>query len=298
MQKALWGHLQKFPQFVLTGRTLDRFVLSDLLERETRFFPKYPLAPANLFEDWVSGDYSAATDTLDIRHTKAVLEMALLHVDWSPKHQDVLRSVLYEQTIEYPQGAVPKFRQRTGQLMGSVLSFPVLCIVNLVTYWSALEEYIGAEVEIDDLPVLVNGDDILFRANTGFYEIWKHKAKSAGFALSLGKNYIHPRFFTVNSELWYCQGGDPNTLKFLPFLNVGLLTGQSKITGRQNASLCLCGISITSFYEDLSTPFVRIAGSFTITRGPLPFSQVTAATTSRPTSGRADLALSPENFRT
>lgn len=237
MQKALWGHLQKFPQFVLTGRTLDRFVLSDLLEREIRFFPKYPLAPANLFEDWVSGDYSAATDTLDIRHTKAVLEMALLHVDWSPKHQDVLRSVLYEQTIEYPQGAVPKFRQRTGQLMGSVLSFPVLCIVNLVTYWSALEEYIGAEVEIDDLPVLVNGDDILFRANTGFYEIWKHKARSAGFALSLGKNYIHPRFFTVNSELWYCQGGDPNTLKFLPFLNVGLLTGQSKITGRQNASL-------------------------------------------------------------
>ena len=62
MQRALWDHLQRFPQFVLTGRTLDRFVLSDLLERETRLAKKLPLAPANLFEDWVSGDYSAATD--------------------------------------------------------------------------------------------------------------------------------------------------------------------------------------------------------------------------------------------
>ena len=100
-----------------------------------------------------------------------------------------------------------------------------------------MEEYLGTEIEIDDLPVLVNGDDILFRANTGFYEIWKRKASSAGFSLSLGKNYVHSRYFTVNSELWSCLDGDPNTLKFYPFLNVGLLTGQSKITGRRDASL-------------------------------------------------------------
>lgn len=237
MQRALWDHLQKYPQFVLTGRTLDRFILSDLLERESRINSRLPPGLQTLFEFWVSGDYSAATDTLDIRHTKAVLEVAMLRPNWSEKHREVLRSVLYEQTIEYPRGAVGTFRQKTGQLMGSVLSFPVLCIVNLVTYWAALEEYTGIEFEMDDLPVLVNGDDILFRANDGFYNIWKGKASSAGFSLSLGKNYTHNRYFTVNSELWSCVQGNAETLRFLPFLNVGLLTGQSKITGRKDASL-------------------------------------------------------------
>lgn len=237
MQKALWGHLQRFPQFVLTGRTLDRFILSDLLERERSVAKRVPPGLGDIFTDWISGDYAAATDTLDIRHTKAVFEMALLHVDWSPKHQDVLRSVLYEQTIHYPKDAQPAFVQRTGQLMGSVLSFPVLCIVNLVTYWVALEEFTGMEFDLSELPVLINGDDILFRACDPFYELWQEKSRAAGFELSLGKNYTHAHYFTVNSELWSCSDGSPSTLTKHEFLNVGLLTGQSKITGRSNVAI-------------------------------------------------------------
>jgi hypothetical protein len=227
-QKALWQHLQKFPQFVLTGRPLMSGDLIDLKAREAKLGLQFP--------KWVSGDYSSATDQLDIRHTKAAFEasLRLSLFDYNSELRNVLRSVLYEQEIHYPKiTGLPPVEQATGQLMGSTLSFPILCTVNLIGYWRAIEKYLNKELEVHELPVLVNGDDILFRADDTLYEMWQTEVKDLGFELSLGKNYIHRSLFTVNSQL-YRDGDIPTHLKFF---NAGLLIGQSKITGRQNAKL-------------------------------------------------------------
>lgn len=97
-------------------------------------------------------------------------------------------------------------RQRTGQLMGSIVSFPILCTANLICYWCALNEYaetyLGRSIDIDDvekLPVKINGDDILFRSDEALYAIWLKYLDYMGFILSLGKNYVHPNIFTINS---------------------------------------------------------------------------------------------------
>jgi hypothetical protein len=228
-QKALWKYLQTFPQFVLTGRPLEIGDLLDLKERERNLGLNLP--------NWVSGDYSAATDSLDIRHTKAAFESSLRsslaagHFDTV----DVLRSVLYEQKLHYPSKFnLDPVEQTTGQLMGSTLSFPILCAVNIVAYWRAMEQYLGKSVEIRDLPVLINGDDILFRSDHRLYDLWRDSIKEVGFELSLGKNYVHPVYLTVNSQLYSDRGGH---LTHLGVLNAGLLTGQSKVTGRRNAKL-------------------------------------------------------------
>jgi hypothetical protein len=160
----------------------------------------------------------------------------------SPKYQDVLRSVLYEQDINYPENLRRQFpglepvRQETGQLMGSTLSFPILCTVNLCAYWSALEEYTGREIDVQDLPVLVNGDDILFRCDDRLYGIWLQKTRDVGFELSLGKNYVNPDYLTVNSELYFFDK-KKRSFHRQGCLNAGLLTGQTKITGRMGAKL-------------------------------------------------------------
>ena len=65
-----------------------------------------------------------------------------------------------------------------GQLMGSPLSFPILCTINFVAYKTALRRYVKAKggdwTKCSNLPVRVNGDDILFKANLDFYEnYWK-----------------------------------------------------------------------------------------------------------------------------
>jgi hypothetical protein len=240
-QKEMWGYLQKFPQFSLTGSPLETSDLYALLQREK---------PLNLkFDKWVSGDYSSATDHVDTRMTMMVFEMMLDHTDYSEKLKDVLRSVIGPQDIEYPSryhfedgkvrtdqaDPLSSFRQRNGQLMGSPLSFPILCLINLISYWKALEDYLGLRIPMDKLPVLINGDDILFRANDDFYKIWKKRTSEVGFDLSLGKNYIHKDFLTVNSKLYrYQSNGD---FKYIGFLNVGLLTGVSKIAGRENQKI-------------------------------------------------------------
>jgi hypothetical protein len=111
---------------------------------------------------------------------------------------------------------------QNGQLMGSPLSFPILCAINLVAYWTALEEYLCRRIDISDLPVLVNGDDILFRSNDEFYPIWQKWIKAVGFTLSVGKNYISRDFLTVNSES-FVWNDRSRRLRKIGFLNPGLL---------------------------------------------------------------------------
>lgn len=229
LQKAMWQHLQTYPQFALTGRplTLDDFRL--LLDREAALKFSWDEAPF-----WVSGDYEGATDHLNIDFTEEVFETVLSAFGVPPEQRDTYRRVLYEQEIHFP----PKSRlqpvvQANGQLMGSVLSFPVLCWVNLLCYHSAVWERFQRRIPFEALPVLVNGDDILFRCDTRLYRIWQAKLKAAGFILSLGKNYTHRTLFCVNSRFFHC--GADEVIREIPWFNTGLLTGQSKLTGRATA---------------------------------------------------------------
>jgi len=119
--------------------------------------------------------------------------------------------------------------------MGSILSFPILCLANLVCYWAALEEYLGFRIKLNDLPVLINGDDILFKSNEKLYEIWQRIITSVGFKLSIGKNYIHKSILTVNSQCYHYRSG---TFTLLPYLNTGMLLGIAK-TGPRGEKLCI-----------------------------------------------------------
>lgn len=257
-QKKMWKYLQIFPQFQLTGRPMDKSDLYGLLLREDKL---------NLgFDKWVSGDYSAATDGIDYRLTEKIFKKFLVRADFPPEIEKDLWKVIGLQEIHYPKamnknGELDPIRQLNGQLMGSPLSFPILCLINLCAYWKALEFYIRKHsgnsyrtIAMKDLPVLINGDDILFRANDEFYAIWKSMIAEVGFSLSIGKNYIHKSILTINSKMYrYIQESRVRTryldiegylepfqerylhrdFKYLGFLNCGLLTGQSKITGRE-----------------------------------------------------------------
>jgi hypothetical protein len=258
-QKAMWNYLQNYETFVATGRPLEDQDLNDLINKRTKFQEKHNLR----FDSWVSGDYSGATDGVDIRCTALIFENILKRSPYSDKYKDLLRLVIYKQELNYPPCEVRKeipcdlklamrklnrdktikrkydvetrqvlpAVQETGQLMGSVLSFPILCIINLVSYWISMEEYLGKELTFEELPVLINGDDILFPSNSSHYDIWKDMIKSVGFSLSIGKNYIHKDLFTINSIMFHESNNQVTRYKFF---NVGLLTGKAKVTGRAN----------------------------------------------------------------
>jgi len=228
LQKSMHRHLKCSNQFALIGEPVTSLSAVEWLVEKS---------PLGL---WCSGDYSGATDLIKIALTKISHETLLGELkrefNLGEEYNQIMRSVLYEHEIHYPRGSGPDggdlapVMQVNGQLMGSVLSFPHLCAINLAHYWHTIEPSV---TNWRQLKVLVNGDDILFRTEFEQYQGWYSTLYEAGFVPSPGKNFLHPKFFTINSQLFSAAQGARLPEK-IPFFNTGLLYGQSKVGARED----------------------------------------------------------------
>jgi hypothetical protein len=180
VQRALWKSMQKFPLFSLTSN------------------PEIDLSTLNLSNKHnilLSGDYESATDLIHMDLMKIAGEMIANHVP-EPLAKYVLRES-GPHIIEYPKETnIPPVIQTNGQLMGSLLSFPILCIANAVTIGHALDI-----LSLEDIPAKINGDDILFCESRRTIKKWKYNSSQMGLKPSIGKNYESRFFGTINSQL-------------------------------------------------------------------------------------------------
>jgi len=99
------------------------------------------------------------------------------------------------------------FPQREGQLMGSITSFPVLCIANAAMCRWALEESNKTTYLVVDspkgIPLRVNGDDCVLKGNRFFLpQVWERITAFGGLETSVGKTYYSNRFAVINSVLY------------------------------------------------------------------------------------------------
>jgi len=205
LQKVMWQGLSHFPQFSLT-HGIKNLELEDIEERdEPAIFTKMESEINRIYRysddrTWLSGDYTAATDNLPMWVTEALMEGILDHIDHEPT-KEWARYEVGPHSIEYPKNSlVPDGIQNSGQLMGSLLSFPLLCLAN-----AFIAEYSG--MKEDDY--LVNGDDLVAYTSHDAINNWKTNAPRIGLSLSLGKNFVSESFCTVNSQLFtYCEEND------------------------------------------------------------------------------------------
>lgn len=181
LQRAMWKALGTEPQFCLTHGT-NR--LETAIERIYN--------NSNSDDVWISGDYTAATDSFSIEASKALLEGILESIEHEPTKRWAMKEISPHLLVYPKESGLEPVLQKSGQLMGSLLSFPLLCLLNDCTAQS-----IGMSPEM----YLINGDDILMRTNAENYPIWKERVQDFGLSLSLGKNYVHKDFGTVNSQL-------------------------------------------------------------------------------------------------
>ena len=194
-QKALWTYLSEQPQFCLTNgvKTLESFEgetlpwIHRIEEVIHRIEKNYPMD-----EDiWLSGDYTAATDNFPMSVTEALVEGILEEIDHQPTKEWV-RWEISPHEMRYPGGITGK--QTSGQLMGSLLSFPLLCFLN---------DYIVSSSGFASDSYLVNGDDVVAKGSMNSILKWKERAPKVGLSLSVGKNFYDSDFCTVNSQLFY-----------------------------------------------------------------------------------------------
>lgn len=185
LQRAMWLALGTQEQYILTHGTHH---LESAIQRLYESGDKESV--------WISGDYTAATDSVSIEATKVLMEGILESIDHLPTKRWAMKEVS-PHMLYYPEGSrgskeLTPIIQKSGQLMGSLLSFPLLCLLNDST---------AQRSGLKSNQYLINGDDILMRCLPEKYPVWKKEAHQFGFTLSLGKNYVHPMYGTVNSQL-------------------------------------------------------------------------------------------------
>jgi DNA polymerase III delta prime subunit len=197
MQMALFKVLGEMPQFCLANGCSKSVLWKDFMSDGLPWIEKIEAQVKGIKEHqakddlWLSGDYTAATDNFPMSVTEALLEGILESVD-NPSTREWARYECSSHIIEYPKGKLGV--QTSGQLMGSLLSFPLLCFLN---------DFIVSEAGFLPGKYLINGDDVVACGPIKTIEKWKRIAPTAGLSLSLGKNFVHDRFCTVNSQLFY-----------------------------------------------------------------------------------------------
>ena len=143
LQLALWTMMKSTPIFSLIGRT----VCSEDIP---------VLSPG---EKYLSGDFSAATDNLARWCSETVAKELALQFDLP---EGLLISSLCDNVIDYGSYSSPElqpFKQMNGQLMGSVLSFLVLNIVNAAMLWIVKSPSSRRQESLREQTFRVNGDD-------------------------------------------------------------------------------------------------------------------------------------------
>lgn len=184
-QPSFWSMLQCSEACQLVGTPFtERDVIQSCL-----------LGMCGVHSVMVSGDYKAATDNIDPLLSAAVLDewLQLVKAPWED------RINLMKTLVGHDIDGVP---QSWGQLMGSPISFPVLCIVNLAITRMVQEDAYGWRIPLWWGSIRVNGDDILFPLPPADYQHWVEEMSCAGLTPSLGKNYVSREYVMLNSRVF------------------------------------------------------------------------------------------------
>lgn len=264
LQKALHGILKEYPCFRLIGRPLQVTDLMDIAgasewsagERSTIFDIQLNSgdygeclglgSTPDLDEplQWASVDYVSSTDKLWQELSAAYLGRCLARLrPLNPVFTDLMMKVLAPHRVTYPKVGdvqLPPVVQVNGQLMGSPLSFPILCLANAGLIMKVKREVLGGAVCKRGFwrvlsSMLINGDDALYKA-TG--QDWSNHVAfglEIGLSMSPGKAYLHRRYANVNSTSIDCDAQVATATPYLvKFLNTGLYFGQHKVLGEFN----------------------------------------------------------------
>lgn len=268
--KSMWKHvhtvLRRHPTFRLIGEPVSDLIITEGLGSKLREGELY-----------LSGDYSAATDNLKSWVSETIADQLSEQLELSDLEAKLLRESLTGHLLTTDSGAQPANAQpqRRGQLMGSITSFPILCIANAAMTRLALELGLRRQTGrfryklLRDLPILINGDDVVARTTRYGFEAWKKITAIGGLTWSPGKTYVSPEFCELNSQRFLREEGrtvttlDRSGLRevtracpfvHVPYVNMGLLLGQTRSgapLSREDVIGSAQGRSLGSCYRDL-----------------------------------------------
>jgi hypothetical protein len=183
---------------------------------------------------FVSGDLESATDLFDGRITDDCIDSFSEILNLESNEISEIKSFTTRCFYLRSRGSNKVIDLQTrGQMMGSEISFPLLCIISLTAYIisETTEEFQSALINSERRrafkmlqslrKVGINGDDIVF--STSVPITWENGVSRVGGVVSSGKSLKNDFYFTVNSELWCRNGKVPHVVRpsFVSSINEG-----------------------------------------------------------------------------
>jgi len=151
--------------------------------------------------DWLSFDYSSATDKIKLAYVRAMIDV--LKQKSVGLNDDEVRclDVLGDLRID-------GYTAESGQPMGSLMSFPLLCLVNKTVVDMALTTLmVSGKIQFKEWTghrCLINGDDLLTRdvSSGGLVDAIEAEGTQVGLIVNKEKTMRSPVYGEINSTVF------------------------------------------------------------------------------------------------
>jgi hypothetical protein len=187
VHNALYDHLSSFGWLVRGEVTKEDFqkVRDDRKEGESH----------------VSGDYESATNRINIDAVQAIVSVLLESEGLSDEEACVLRESFTDlRWIDPCSGASGSIRR--GSMMGNLVSFPLLCLLNKACYDIVCDVSFGTGARRVGR---FNGDDCMFNGDRQFYQLWRRVTSTFGLVVNEKKTSFTLRYLELNSRTFNCR---------------------------------------------------------------------------------------------
>jgi hypothetical protein len=190
VHNALYDHITSFGWCVRGDVTKRDFevIVDDLREGEL----------------YISGDYSAATDNIYLPVVRVIVD----EISRCPELSEMERSVLLGSfdDLRYKNGSCgieEHYPIKRGSMMGNLVSFPLLCLLNKSCFDIACD--IRNEGD-RTRKGRFNGDDCAFCGDADFYQVWRSVTSRYGLIVNEEKTDRSRRWIDLNSQSYDARG--------------------------------------------------------------------------------------------
>lgn len=243
LQKFLWGVLKKHQVFQLIGTPITVELINKVM------------GAIEDSEILVNGDYKASTDNLHswvseclanelcdvLNENSIVANDKEEYFRITGRHREMLIRSLIHHKFEIDGKWL---EQQEGQLMGSITSFPFLCLANAAFCRWALELANNQEYRLTNrpdplnvvkrAPLLVNGDDCTLKGNRLFLrKCWEEITSFGGLTSSVGKTFfsLPERPICMINSVAFDYDFETQQWVERKYVNMGILLGKKRSIG-------------------------------------------------------------------
>jgi hypothetical protein len=151
-------------------------------------------------EDFVSGDYEAATNNIYVQVPWAIAQVLSESPDLSSEEREALLESFRPENLRWAASSGSVRPILRGSMMGNLMSFPMLCLLNKACYDIACSLRRNRTSKLRLETVIINGDDIAFAGDSQFYDEWVSVTSAFGLVVNREKTGVSRELVELNSR--------------------------------------------------------------------------------------------------